>query len=214
MTRNDARRVASAARWRQACGSISVADGGREYKRVLRAWSAFGRHYHTVEHLAACLQELDRARTLAQHPAEVELALWFHDAVYRTYRHDNELRSAEWAARFLTSQRASAGAVSRVRQLVLATAHVPDALTGDAALVVDIDLSILGRPPQVYDQFENNVRREYWWVPRRRYVAARRAILQSFLARSAIYHWPQFQELYEATARVNLERAIHALSHA
>jgi predicted metal-dependent HD superfamily phosphohydrolase len=96
----------------------------------------------------------------------------------------------------------------------LATAHVADALTGDAALVVDIDLSILGRPQQVYDQFEKNVRREYWWVPRRRYVAARREILQSFLARSAIYHWPQFQELYEATARVNLERAIDALSDA
>jgi predicted metal-dependent HD superfamily phosphohydrolase len=97
---------------------------------------------------------------------------------------------------------------SNVRRLVLATAHTADRLTGDAALVVDIDLSILGQSQPLYDRFERNVRREYWWVPRRRFVAARRGILQSFLERSSIYCWPQFRERYEAAARANLARVI------
>ena len=206
--------VTSIARWQEACGAVDVTNCDPEHRKLLRAWSEWGRHYHTVEHLTACLRELDDTRTLAQRPAEVELALWFHDAVYRTYRSDNESRSAEWAAQFLAAHGAGPDVVPRVRQLVLITAHATDGLAGDAALVVDIDSSILGRPQQVYDQFEKNVRKEYWWVPRRRYVTARRKILESFLARSAIYHWPRFRELYEATARVNLERAIHALSDA
>jgi predicted metal-dependent HD superfamily phosphohydrolase len=142
----------------------------------------------------------------------VELALWFHDAVYRTWRGDNERRSAQWAARFLAQHGARADVVSNVRDMVMATAHVADRLNGDAALVVDIDLSILGQPQPTYDQFERNVRREYWWVPRRRFVTARRGILQSFLERPSIYQSHRFIERYEAIARVNLERALRALS--
>ncbi|MBX5461561.1 MAG: hypothetical protein IRZ28_10795, partial [Steroidobacteraceae bacterium] len=175
------------------------------------AWSGRGRRYHTVQHLAACLLELDVARNLARKPAEVELALWFHDAVYRTYRNDNEYESAKWAARFLAEHGAAAEVISSVRNLVLATAHASSGLTGDAALVVDIDLSILGQPAAVYDEFERNVRKEYWWVPGGRFAKARCGILRFFLERPSIYHFPLFRERYEAAARVNLERAIRAL---
>ncbi len=208
VTRKEAKLVASAIRWRSVCESIGIANSDQEHARLLRAWSSLGRHYHTVEHLAACLLEFDAARDLAQSPAEVELALWFHDAVYRAYRRDNERRSAEWAARFLAEHGAGTDVISNVRELVMATAHVSARLTGDAALVVDIDLSILGQQPTVYDEFERNVRREYWWVPKRRFVTARRGILQSLLARPSIYHWQLFRERYEATARANLRRAL------
>jgi predicted metal-dependent HD superfamily phosphohydrolase len=157
---------------------------------------------------------LDGARDLAGSPAEVELALWFHDAVYRTYRKDNETRSAEWAARFLTGHGAAPGVVSNVRDYVMATAHAFTQLTGDAALVVDIDLSILGQQSAVYARFEQNVRREYWWVSKRRFTAARCAILRSFLERPFIYHGPRFRERYEAMARANLASAIRTLEAA
>jgi predicted metal-dependent HD superfamily phosphohydrolase len=212
MTRKEAKQVASAARWVSVCESMGITNGHEEHARLLRGWSSMGRHYHTVEHLAACLLEFDGARDLAQSPTEVELALWFHDAVYRTWRSDNESRSAEWAARFLVKHGANTHTVTNVRKLVMATAHVADRLTGDAALVVDVDLSILGQPQPMYDQFERNVRREYWWVPKRRFITARTGILRSFLERPSIYHGSRFCERYEAPARANLERAIRALS--
>jgi predicted metal-dependent HD superfamily phosphohydrolase len=121
--------------------------------------------------LEACLKEFDVVRGLADHPAEVELALWFHDAVYRTWRSDNEARSAGWAARVLTQGGVEPASILRVQSAILATRHAEVELTGDAALVVDIDLSILGQPAGIYGEFERNVRREYWWVPRKRYVA-------------------------------------------
>jgi predicted metal-dependent HD superfamily phosphohydrolase len=209
----DAANETSLERWRATCSELGLADCDRERAKILRSWKSWGRHYHTLDHLNACRAECEGARSLATRPAEVAMALWFHDAIYRTWRADNESRSAEWAARFLAEHGASAEVVSNVRQLVLVTAHAANELSGDAALVVDVDLSILGQPPAVYDTFERNVRKEYWWVAKRRFASARAAILKSFLARPTIYSWPSFRDRYEAQARWNLERAITALAN-
>jgi predicted metal-dependent HD superfamily phosphohydrolase len=196
-------------RWSRACVEVGVVPDESFYRRVRRAWRGMGRHYHTLSHLDSCLRELDAARELAVRPAEVELALWFHDAVYRSWRHDNEAQSAALAARFLRIARPDC--VERIRLAILATTHRDEDIAGDTALVVDIDLSILGAPPDVYAQFERAIRREYWWVPRARYVAGRGKLLQAFLGRFAIYKHDSFYERYEAQARANIAAAIAQL---
>lgn len=188
---------------------VGVAPDESDYRRVRRAWSGMSRHYHTLTHLDACLRELDGARSLAVRPGEVELTLWFHDAIYRSWRRDNEHKSAELAAHTLRA--ASIESVERIRQMVLATMHRDEGFAGDTALVVDIDLSILGQTPEIYAQFERAIRREYWWVPRARYVAARGAVLQRFLGRAAIYQHDLFYEKYERQARVNIAAALAQL---
>jgi predicted metal-dependent HD superfamily phosphohydrolase len=203
--------LASLDRWRAVCKGCGFESTLRDYKRVIRGWSSWGRHYHVLGHLEACLKEFDRVRDLAVNAGEVELALWFHDAVYRTWRSDNEARSATLSAEIMGRGGAESGAIERVNAAIMATRHQGMEPNGDAALVVDIDLSILGQPDSVYQEFERNVRREYWWVPRRRYVAGRCAILASFLQRTLIYQYPEFQRRYEAPARANLAAAIAGL---
>jgi predicted metal-dependent HD superfamily phosphohydrolase len=196
-------------RWSRACIDVGVAPEETDYRRVRRSWSGMGRHYHTLTHLDACLRELDGARELALRPGEVELALWFHDVIYRTWRHDNEQQSATLAAR--TLRIAAIDTVERIRQMVLATTHREEGFAGDTALVLDIDLSILGQPEEVYAQFERAIRREYWWVTRARYVAGRTKVLRKFLERRSIYQHDRFYEKYEARARANIAGAIEQL---
>jgi predicted metal-dependent HD superfamily phosphohydrolase len=196
-------------RWTRACMDVGVASDEGDYRRVRRSWSGMGRHYHTLTHLDACLREFESARELATRAGEVELALWFHDAIYRSWRQDNEQQSAALAARTLRA--ASADCVERIRQMVLATSHRDEDFTGDTALVVDIDLSILGQTPDIYAQFERAIRREYWWVSRAKYVAGRGAVLQKFLGRRSIYQHDRFYEKYEKQARANIAAAIDQL---
>jgi predicted metal-dependent HD superfamily phosphohydrolase len=204
--------VTTLERWQTVCGACGCEGASRDYGSVIRRWKSWGRHYHTLRHLEACLVEFDQVRDLAIHASEVELALWFHDAVYRTWRSDNEAQSAALAVEILSQAGASSAAVHRVVTSILATRHRGRDPNGDAALVVDIDLSILGQSAETYLQFERSVRREYWWVPRRRYAAGRCAILDSFLKRASIYRYPEFQRRYEAIARVNLAQAIARLN--
>ena len=67
------------------------------------------------------MAEFDQARHLARQPTAVELALWFHDAVYDAKAGDNEERSAELAACCLGDARVPSMFIESVRRLVMAT---------------------------------------------------------------------------------------------
>ena len=198
-------------RWLSLCDEVGCLGSAKDFHRLVGSWRSWGRRYHTLTHLSACLRELDQHRSLAEHPGEVEMALWYHDAIYRPWRRDNEQRSADWAERDMRRSGAGVEVAARVHALVMATLHDAVDLTSDAALVVDVDLSILGQTPTVYDQFEREVRQEYWFVSHLRFAAARVGILRGILARPRIFHFAPFRERYESRARENLARAIEAL---
>jgi predicted metal-dependent HD superfamily phosphohydrolase len=181
------------------------------YTALLTAYSEKHRHYHTVEHIDHCLHELDNEVALANEPAEVELAIWFHDAVYNPHRSENEEKSAELACALLQRHRVDAERIARVHAHIMATRHEAPAATPDAQLVVDIDLSILGATEEAYSRFEENVRKEYRWVPSTIFRRKRAEILQSFLERPNIYSTKPFRARYEAQARRNLESVLAAL---
>lgn len=181
------------------------------FRAIDAAYSEKHRHYHTGEHIEHCLREFDSSTTLAREPAEVELALWFHDAIYDPHKSDNEDRSSDWACTLLQKHNVDAARVDRVRSHILATRHAAPATTRDSQLLVDIDLSILGADERAYAAFEVSVRREYRWVPSMLFRRKRAEILESFLGRPQIYMTGPFHQRYEACARRNLAQAIAAL---
>jgi predicted metal-dependent HD superfamily phosphohydrolase len=198
--------------WTAAWNGLGVAaPGDGLYEELIARYSAPERRYHTLQHLDECFARLAESRQLAEHPHEIELALWFHDAVYDVRGQDNEERSAVWAEdvarRAGLPERVAAG----IRGLIVATKHdaMPDST--DSRLLVDIDLAILGAPVERFDEYERQVRQEYAWVPDALFRQKRREILETFLARPRIFSTDYFRSKYEAQARNNLERSIAAL---
>ncbi len=179
---------------------------------LLQRYAEPHRHYHTQQHLDACLAHFVKARHLAQHPHEVALALWFHDAIYDISATDNEQRSADWAREALLAAGASPETAQRVHALVMVTRHDCAPATPDEALLLDIDLSILGQQREVFDGYEEQVRVEFASVPEAIRRARRSRILQQFLERPRIYHTAHFHDALEARARDNLQRSIRQLS--
>jgi predicted metal-dependent HD superfamily phosphohydrolase len=199
-------------RWRRLWQRLGArGDGAGTFSTLAAAYAEPARAYHTTEHILDCLAQFDLAEGEAERPTEVEAALWFHDAVYLPDRTDNEERSADLARGSLSQAGAPLEATSRVAELVLATRHVLAPTEADARLVCDIDLSILGRSPDVFDEFERRIRKEYAWVPDPLFRTRRAAILESFLRRDSVYQTDFFRERYETGARSNLARAIKSL---
>jgi predicted metal-dependent HD superfamily phosphohydrolase len=134
-------------RWLSLMHALGVGSNLDTYERLLVAYSEPHRHYHTADHISACLRQLDGARDLATFPAEVEVALWFHDAIYSPAAFDNESRSAEWAAQFLSSVGISREACQRVHQHIMATWHEAQPADSNSALVVDIAYLFSAKTP-------------------------------------------------------------------
>ncbi len=198
-------------RWCAAWRALGANPPDGLLAEVVLRYGAAGRHYHTLQHLGECFAMLDGARHLAERPAELELALWFHDAVYDTRAHDNEASSAAWAERSLIAGGASEAVGWRLSELILATKH--DAVPGDpdTRLLVDVDLSILGADVSRFDEYERQVRREYAWVPDDAFRVGRARVLSAFLERRSIYDTKWFIERLEHRAQANLNRSLRAL---
>jgi len=203
--------ICSQTRWNSLCENLSIEPDGETYSALLKAHAQPHRAYHTLDHIAACLQHLDVVRKQAERPEEIEMALWFHDAVYDPFSASNEEDSAEWAADWLQERGLGNFAIARIADHILDTKSHDTPATLDGQFMLDIDLSILGTSIEVYDQFEVNIRREYRRVPGFIFRKKRKAILQGFLARKAIYATKYFHDKLESQARLNLSRAISSL---
>lgn len=169
------------------------------------------RAYHNLAHISDCLEQFEPVRSYAHNPEAVELAIWYHDVIYDPRAKDNEERSAEVAVRTAGEAGLPASFQGSVKALILATKKHDASLDRDAALMVDVDLSILGREPDRFDQYEGQIRQEYDWVSEEAFTAGRTAVLESFLARPAVYGTEFFKNRYERQARENIERSIRNL---
>ena len=200
------------ARWKQIWQKLDAPVVPVEIlEELLSAYSSGDRYYHNLTHIQDCLSIFDETRSLANSPEAVELAIWFHDAVYDPKRSDNEEKSAAWVKSAIAQSGLSRDFSEYVSRLILATCHNVIAQDRDTQLLMDVDLSILGREPEIFWQYENNIRKEYAWVPEDLFNQKRIAILRSFLERSHIYYLDIYRNKFEAQARQNLEQAIARL---
>jgi predicted metal-dependent HD superfamily phosphohydrolase len=131
--------------------------------------------------------------------------------VYVAADTDNEARSAELARASLSDAGVAPAIAERISALVLETRHLAPSNQADAALLCDIDLAILGRPPEAFDLFERRIRQEYATVPEPIYRRGRMEILRGFLERASIFQTAWFQRRFEAPARANLKRVLGKL---
>ncbi len=204
-------------RWQQGAGTGGMFDDC--FKCLVKAYSEPGRCYHTLQHLEQCFDVMDRlvpikANTERNHEHTVlSLAIWFHDFQYSQLAKDNEEWSVQsflaWAD-VIDWDRSVKDEVSRA---IMLTKH-DDSLEVASeveAYLLDVDLSILGSPPEAFAEYERKIREEYRMIPDEQYVPARKKILERFASKPSVYLTKPFKDALEWQAGGNLRIAIGGL---
>ncbi|MGD2132078.1 MAG: hypothetical protein PVI23_04750 [Maricaulaceae bacterium] len=183
-------------------------------RRVARAYATPWRAYHTLAHVAFLAAEIERHAAEIGEPARLIAAALFHDYVYRSWRKDNEARSADIASDALADLGAPGEFIPRVHRLILWTAGHEAPLEADREdqLFLDMDLAVLGAPVEIYDLYATRVRREFFWAPPHRYRAGRRAFLKTMLARPRVFNTDVYEFERGGQARENITRELATLS--
>ncbi|HEX8330311.1 MAG TPA: hypothetical protein VF629_22460 [Hymenobacter sp.] len=202
-----------AARWHRLTAPLVPNTAQREaaFQALAAAYRSPTRHYHTLHHIENLLNRV--AQIELRDPTVVELAVWFHDAVYNALKSDNEARSAAQALAFLKDSTLKPARQQRVAFLIERTAdHTQPQPPDDADLLyfLDADLSILGAAEEVYWNYARQVRQEYRLVPDLLYRPGRRKVLAKMLAAPVLYHTPALRAELDATARQNLRAELAA----
>lgn len=175
------------------------------------------RHYHTLEHIAYMLHQLDLVPNDPHIDRDsIELAIFFHDIVYdvsASGQHgDNERASAEMFVQFCreVSPTLSDTAARRVERYILQTMdHMQCTERDDLGLLLflDLDLSILGDEWDRYDLYARQVQREYSPIfDDQQFRVGRLRFLESMKRAPTLYFTPHGRTLWEDRARDNMQR--------
>jgi predicted metal-dependent HD superfamily phosphohydrolase len=177
------------------------------------------RSYHGQRHIDALLKQSRGPRMAWHDPVAVELAIWFHDAVYQPGARDNERRSEQLLRQSLSGPLAPA-VLERAAAMILATekhripAGLPVDLTEDMAAFLDMDISILGADEAEYALYALGVEREFLpMLGESVWLEGRAAFLRASLEKpTPLFHTATARATLEEPARANMRRELAGLN--
>ena len=178
------------------------------YQQLIQRYSESHRHYHTLTHIQRMFAAWEPFQAQLDDPVSVAWAIWFHDVIYKPLRKDNEEKSAEFARNTLQQLAAPQAQIAEVEKMILASAnhmHPPQAASNDLLFFLDIDLLILGSHREEYQEYTQQIRKEYRQVPGFMYRSGRKKVVQAFLGAPQIFKTPPFFQTYEQPAKENLQ---------
>lgn len=199
---------------RKFLGPNPNSDVFKPFEDLERRYAEPHRFYHTLQHIERCLSVFwSFNKQTAMFPwreaAPLEMAIWYHDAVYDPHAADNEEKSTELAEKVgRHTFQLSDHTLLQIRNIILATKHRDIPVATDARVVCDVDLAGLGELPEIFDRDGENIRREYQWVPQEEFDKKRAEFLSYLLLRPRIYHMKYFQDEYELLAKQNIGRVL------
>lgn len=198
-------------KWNDLCQRLNIFNNQIFFDDITNHYSETHRHYHTLNHINFCLQELEPVKNSLHNPETVELAIWFHDVIYDIGKNNNEEKSAKMAIQFCQKNNLSPEFTKQVEDHILATGDHTLSDNADTNYLIDIDMSILGYSPDDIYKFEEQIYQEYSTIyNRKEYLIGRLGFL-SKLKGYNIYKTEYFKNKYGQSSQDNITKTIKNL---
>ncbi|HEY8065506.1 MAG TPA: hypothetical protein VIF40_12405 [Methylosinus sp.] len=216
---NEARRLRY---WRR----IEPAHEPGAYRALDAAYRQPHRAYHSWAHIDELLAGLEHFDRLATRPDLIAAAIFWHDAVHLARDPDGKTRLdrqnvRDSVAAFHRHTLLDGNEAKAVEELVMATAdHVGarascelyPGFSDDLDLFVDLDLSPLAAPWDIFAANTQKIRSESVGVEEAEFAANQAKMLEGLARGDApVFRRAETRAAWDATARVNLARCIAGL---
>jgi predicted metal-dependent HD superfamily phosphohydrolase len=203
-------------KWKQLTGFSKKEEvKDKLWNELVECYTERFRFYHNLDHLAALFSLFERFIPHINQPAIVGFSIFYHDIVHDTFRQDNEEKSALRAREHLQQLNINRSLLQNIEQFILATkTHtIPEnfLLENDLSFFLDFDLAILGTKWEDYFMYSYNIRKEFNQYPEAPYKDGRVHALERIANRPFLFLTAEFQELYEETARQNINKELNLL---
>lgn len=197
--------------------AVPPADAARLRAEIEQRHAEPARRYHTLDHVHAVLGRVAAivgdAAWQPRCPAALELAVWWHDAVYDPGAAGNEAASG-WLLRDRLRPFLEPLVLERAVRLVHATdGHRADDSSPDwpdVAVLLDADLGVLAGTPEEYDAYVAAVREEFSFLGDDDWRRGRAEVLRDLVARP-LFRTPLLRAR-EPQARANVARELESLA--
>jgi predicted metal-dependent HD superfamily phosphohydrolase len=154
--------------------------------------------------------ELDKVKAQIKDLDTLLFAIYYHDIIYKTNKSDNEHQSA-----LIFEKRISETSFTNLRKCIIqieATKEHKLSNDNDINILLDLDLSILGKSHKEYKKYYEKIRKEYYIYPDFIYRKGRKKVLKNILELDSIYKTDFFKQEYENQARENLRLELEQLN--
>lgn len=186
---------------------------GTLWKELENQYEHKSRSYHNFSHIHNMLIQLEEFGIEISDSQSLKFAIWYHDVIYKSTKKDNELKSAELAGNRLKTFYFEDKGMDTIQNLIISTKKheliLPD--NNDNAILLDLDLSILGTDWETYEEYIQSIRKEYAIYPNFMYKKGRKKVLKHFLERETLFFTEQYKINFEKQARDNLKKEIDLL---
>lgn len=205
--------------WQKHCELLNIkSEASSElWDEISEHYTQAHRAYHNLQHINDLFQLMEQVKTSLFDLPALYLAIWYHDIIYNPLAKDNEEKSADLALSRLKHFSFPVDFLQKVHKLIVSTKSHQSldwknaADQSDNAYLLDMDLSILGRPWQDYLKYTQQVRREYKVVPGFLYRRGRKKVLKHFLDQEQLFKTDYFSERFELQAKSNLASELKSL---
>lgn len=181
------------------------------WQEIEKSYSQKNRKYHNLTHLENMILELENVKEEISDYDVMLFSVYYHDIIYKATAKDNEEKSAEIAKTRLDKLNISNERITKIYNQILATKSHKRSDDSDTNFLLDADLAILGKDWKVYDNYIQQIRKEYSIYPDFLYNPGRKKVLTHFLEFDEIFKTDHFKEKYEKMARENIQREISML---
>ena len=152
--------------------------------------------------------ELEEVKDKISDYDSILFSIFYHDIIYKATSKDNEEKSAELAKTRLEKLNIPSEKITRIYNQILATKSHKKSKDSDTNFLLDADLAILGQDWEMYENYTQQIRKEYSIYPDFMYKPGRKKVLTHFLEFDEIFKTDYFKEKYEVNARLNIQREL------